>query len=86
MNLFDYVRPASVAEAIAAGSKPGAAYLAAGTNLLDLMKVGAMRPGQLVDVTRLPGLDRDRDACRRQHAHRRHGPQCRSGPPSRLRS
>jgi xanthine dehydrogenase YagS FAD-binding subunit len=58
MNLFDYVRPASVAEAVAAASEPGAAYLAAGTNLLDLMKGGALRPSRLVDVTRLPGLDR----------------------------
>ncbi|MER8751133.1 FAD binding domain-containing protein [Mesorhizobium sp. M1050] len=58
MNLFDYVRPASVAEAVAAAAEPGAAYLAAGTNLLDLMKGGALRPGKLVDVTRLPGLDR----------------------------
>lgn len=58
MNLFDYVRPASVAEAIAAGSEPGTAYLAAGTNLLDLMKGGVSRPSRLVDVTRLPGLDR----------------------------
>ena len=58
MNLFDYVRPASVGEAVAAASEPGAAYLAAGTNLLDLMKTGAMRPGRLVDITRLPGLDR----------------------------
>ena len=31
MNTFDYVRPASVQEAIAAASEPGAAYLAAGT-------------------------------------------------------
>jgi xanthine dehydrogenase YagS FAD-binding subunit len=58
MNLFDYVRPTSVGEAVAAASEPGAAYLAAGTNLLDLMKTGAMRPGRLVDITRLPGLDR----------------------------
>ncbi len=58
MNLFDYVRPVSVAEAIAAASEPGAAYLAAGTNLLDLMKAGAARPARLVDITRLPGLDR----------------------------
>ncbi|WP_394886320.1 FAD binding domain-containing protein [Mesorhizobium sp. AaZ16] len=58
MNLFDYVRPVSVAEAVAAASEPGAAYLAAGTNLVDLMKVGALRPSRLVDVTRLPGLDR----------------------------
>ncbi|WP_118134052.1 xanthine dehydrogenase family protein subunit M [Oceanicella sp. SM1341] len=57
MNLFDYVRPASVAEAVAAATEPGAAYLAAGTNLLDLMKLGAARPQRLVDITRLPGLD-----------------------------
>ncbi|WP_172291951.1 xanthine dehydrogenase family protein subunit M [Pseudoruegeria sp. HB172150] len=58
MNLFDYVRPASLSEAIAAGSKPGAAYLAGGTNLLDLMKAGVAHPGKVVDITRLPGLDR----------------------------
>jgi xanthine dehydrogenase YagS FAD-binding subunit len=58
MNRFDYVRPASIAEAIAAAATPGAAYLAAGTNLLDLMKGGAARPGRLVDITHVPGLDR----------------------------
>jgi xanthine dehydrogenase YagS FAD-binding subunit len=58
MNLFDYVRPSTIAEAVAAGSAPGAAYLAAGTNLLDLMKAGVARPSRLVDVSRLPGLDR----------------------------
>ncbi|TPK71411.1 xanthine dehydrogenase family protein subunit M [Mesorhizobium sp. B2-4-15] len=58
MNLFEYIRPASTAEAVTAASEPGAAYLAGGTNLLDLMKVGAIHPGRLVDVTRLPGLDR----------------------------
>lgn len=57
MNLFDYIRPASVAEAVTAGAEPGSAYLAAGTNLLDLMKVGTARPERLVDITRLPGLD-----------------------------
>jgi len=57
MNSFDYVRPISVPEAVAAASEPGAAYLAAGTNLLDLMKGGIARPGRLVDITRLPGLD-----------------------------
>ncbi len=56
MNRFDYVRPATFAEAIAAASEPGAAYLAGGTNLLDLMKGGVVRPGRLVDVSRLPGL------------------------------
>jgi xanthine dehydrogenase YagS FAD-binding subunit len=57
MNNFDYVRPATIAEAIAAASQPGTAYLAAGTNLLDLMKGGITRPGRLVDVNRIPGLD-----------------------------
>jgi xanthine dehydrogenase YagS FAD-binding subunit len=58
MNRFSYLRPASVAEAIAAGREPGSAYLAAGTNLLDLMKGGVARPDRLIDITRLPGLDR----------------------------
>ena len=57
MNSFDYVRPATVSDAVAAASEPGAAYLASGTNLLDLMKGGITRPNRLVDITRLPGLD-----------------------------
>ena len=58
MKSFDYVRPATVREAVAVASEPGAAYLAAGTNLLDLMKGGIARPSRLVDISRLPGLDR----------------------------
>jgi len=58
VNRFEYARPATLAEAVAAGAVPGAAYLAGGTNLMDLMKGGVMRPGHLVDITRLPGLDR----------------------------
>jgi xanthine dehydrogenase YagS FAD-binding subunit len=58
MKNFDYVRPATLSEAIAAAAEPGAAYLAGGTNLLDLMKGGIARPNRVVDVTRLPGLDR----------------------------
>ena len=58
MNHFEYARPTTLAEAVAAGAVPGAAYLAAGTNLLDLMKGGVMRPGHLVDIGQLPGLDR----------------------------
>jgi xanthine dehydrogenase YagS FAD-binding subunit len=58
MNPFEFVRPASLPEAIAAGASPGAVYLAAGTNLVDLMKVGVARPGRVVDIGRLPGLDR----------------------------
>jgi xanthine dehydrogenase YagS FAD-binding subunit len=58
MKTFDYVRPATISDAIAAAAEPGAVYLAAGTNLLDLMKGGITTPNRLVDVTRLPGLDR----------------------------
>jgi len=61
MKPFDYVRPASVREAVAAASEPGAAYLAAGTNLLDLMKGGISRPSRLVDVSHLPDLDHIED-------------------------
>ena len=58
MNHFDYVRAASVAEAVAAAGASGATFLAAGTNLIDLMKGGVSRPARLVDITRVPGLDR----------------------------
>src|ERR1700732_2506615 len=58
MNNFDYIRPATVQAAVVAASEPVAAYLAAGTNLLDLMKGGVTRPRRLVDITHLPDLDR----------------------------
>jgi xanthine dehydrogenase YagS FAD-binding subunit len=58
---FDYVRPTTVREAVSAAAAPGAAYLAAGTNLLDLMKGGISKPDRLVDITHLPGLDRIED-------------------------
>jgi xanthine dehydrogenase YagS FAD-binding subunit len=58
MNRFDYVKPATIADAIAAASQPGAAYLASGTNLLDLMKGNIVRPSRLVDISRLPELNR----------------------------
>jgi xanthine dehydrogenase YagS FAD-binding subunit len=61
MNSFDYVRPTTVHEAVSAAAEPGAAYLAAGTNLLDLMKGGVTKPVRLVDITHLPGLDRIED-------------------------
>ena len=58
MKSFDYVRPATVRDAVTAAATPGAAYLAAGTNLLDLMKGGVTAPNRLVDITHLSGLDR----------------------------
>lgn len=57
MKRFDYIKPASIEEAVAAAAVEGSAYLAAGTNLLDLMKIGVAQPDRLIDITRLPGLD-----------------------------
>ncbi|MFI9803228.1 FAD binding domain-containing protein [Streptomyces sp. NPDC052301] len=55
MNGFGYLRPGSVQEAVeACAAHPGARYLAGGTNLVDLMKLGVERPGVLIDVGRLP--------------------------------
>lgn len=53
MNPFDYSRPASVAEAVAQFG-PNSAYIAGGTNLLDLMKENVARPRHLIDISRLP--------------------------------
>jgi xanthine dehydrogenase YagS FAD-binding subunit len=58
MNHFDYIWPATVSEAVSAAAVPGSAYLAAGTNLIDLMKGGIVSPKRLIDVGRLPDLDR----------------------------
>src|SRR3979490_1471186 len=58
MKTFDYFRPATISDAVAAAAEPGAAYLAAGTNLLDLMKGGATGPSRLLAATPLPGLGR----------------------------
>ena len=54
MRPFAYVRPAGIADAIAAGQGDGVRYLGGGTNLLDLMKMGVEQPVKLVDVSRLP--------------------------------
>lgn len=57
MTPFDYFRPSTVGEAVEAGAAPGSVYLAAGTNLVDLMKIGVSQPQRLVDITHLSGLD-----------------------------
>jgi xanthine dehydrogenase YagS FAD-binding subunit len=55
MRPFEYLRPADEAAAIAAiAGTPGAAFLAGGTNLVDLMKLGVAGPALLVDVSCLP--------------------------------
>jgi len=54
---FGYLTPPDPAAAIAAVTgRPGATFLAGGTNLVDLMKLGVATPDLLVDVTGLlPG-------------------------------
>jgi len=54
MNDVDYRRPSTVVEAVRLGAEPGAAYVAGGTNLIDLMKGHVALPMLLVDVNRLP--------------------------------
>ena len=54
MIRFDYARPGDVAEAVREGAGDHAAYLAGGTNLIDLMKENVARPLEVVDINRLP--------------------------------
>ena len=55
MSPFEYERAADAASAVArVAGRPGAAFLGAGTNLVDHMKLGVASPDLLVDVTRLP--------------------------------
>jgi len=56
---FDYARPASVEEALALLAEHGdeAKVLAGGQSLVPLLNMRFARPGILVDVNRVPGLD-----------------------------
>ena len=57
MRSFTYERASDIAAAAKAASRPGASFIAGGTNLLDLMKLDVERPAHLVDVSRLPLRD-----------------------------
>ncbi|MDX6744849.1 xanthine dehydrogenase family protein subunit M [Actinocorallia sp. A-T 12471] len=57
MRAFEYTTAASAAEAVLAVT-PGTRFLAGGTNLYDLMKLGVEAPEAVVDVTRVPELAR----------------------------
>ncbi|MFE1499964.1 FAD binding domain-containing protein, partial [Streptomyces albidoflavus] len=55
MKPFGYLRAERADQALAAyAAHPGAQYLAGGTNLVDLMKLGVAGPPFLVDISRLP--------------------------------
>lgn len=57
MIRFDYARPNTVGDATRAGTPDHSAFLAGGTNLVDLMKENVARPLELVDINRLPLRD-----------------------------
>ncbi len=55
MKPFTYERATSLREAAAAvAGRPGAKFIAGGTNLIDLMKLEIEQPAHLVDISRLP--------------------------------
>ncbi|MDB6126365.1 MAG: Xanthine dehydrogenase YagS FAD-binding subunit [Verrucomicrobia bacterium] len=54
MNNFVLTHPRNVAASTAAASQPGASFIAGGTTVIDLWKLGAFPATQLVDVN---GLD-----------------------------
>ena len=55
---FAYARAGSVREAVAAGGGAETVFLAGGTELLNWMRLGIAVPARVVDVSRIPGLDR----------------------------
>ncbi len=50
---FGYARAGDAAEAVRLGSTPGAAFIAGGTDLLQLWKSGAHSPAQVIDISAL---------------------------------
>jgi CO/xanthine dehydrogenase FAD-binding subunit len=56
---FEYVRPATLADAVAAlaAAGPGARVLAGGTDVVPWLRDDAIAPGLLVDIKAVPGLD-----------------------------
>ncbi len=58
---FDYLRTASVNATLdAIKREPRAAFIAGGTNLVDLMKRGVTRPPRLIDINNVPLKNIDR--------------------------
>lgn len=61
MEAFKFSKATDVPQAVMAGAKSSTAqqgatvrFIAGGTTLLDLMKIGAEQPAQVVDINRLP--------------------------------
>ncbi len=83
MKPFTYERAADPGDAVAkVAGRPGAVYLAGGTNLVDHLKLGVATPGR--PRRRQPAASRRRDVARRRRpADRCRGAQRRPGRPPR---
>lgn len=57
MISFDYVSAADVESAVRAGARPSSRFVAGGTTLIDLMKLGVEQPMTVIDVTALGRRD-----------------------------
>jgi xanthine dehydrogenase YagS FAD-binding subunit len=56
MRDFSYARAGDIDGALRLAARPGAQFIAGGTNLLDLMKGGVANPDRLIDITRITAL------------------------------
>lgn len=56
MTPFDYLRPTSIAEALAANDGEERRYLAGGQSLIPALKLRLAQPSALIDLGRLPDL------------------------------
>ncbi len=55
MNQFEYVQASTAADALRAiAGKRHSSFLAGGTTIVDLMKLGVERPAELIDINALP--------------------------------
>jgi xanthine dehydrogenase YagS FAD-binding subunit len=54
MKQFQYIRPTTQQNVLAALTQPGTKIIAGGSNLIDLMKHRVMTPDKLVDINKLP--------------------------------
>jgi CO/xanthine dehydrogenase FAD-binding subunit len=54
---FEYLRPETVADAVAALAVPGARVLAGGTDVVPWLRDDAIEPARLVDIKAIPDLD-----------------------------
>src|SRR5262249_38919171 len=58
MQTFEFAQARTLDEALALVDRPGTQLVAGGTELVNWLKEGIVRPDRLVDITHLPGLDR----------------------------